>query len=203
MFVLAAVARVSLRQLWLRGRVVLPLVAGLAIFVPFVREGGAGYDVGPLTVHQEGLEVAALAAAKASIGALSAALLVTTTGFAGILRGLEDLRVPRAFVLIAGFTYRYLFVIAGEADRMRSAVLARGYRPRTALHAGAMGRVAGSLFVRSHARGERVHQAMLARGWRGSMPRLVPLHFGGSDAAFVALVTLPLIALRIGLGISA
>jgi energy-coupling factor transporter transmembrane protein EcfT len=57
--------------------------------------------------------------------------------------------------------------------------------------------------VRSHARGERVHQAMLARGWRGSMPRLVPLHFAGSDAAFVALVILPLITLRLGLGIFA
>ena len=200
--VLAALARVPPKQLWLRIRVVLPLVLLLAIFVPFVRPGGAEYEVGPLTVHQGGLEVMALIAAKATIGALSAALLLTTTGFAGILRGLEGLRVPRAFVLITGFTYRYLFVIAEEVRRMRSAVVARGYRPKTALRAGAMGRVAGTLFVRSHDRGERVYRAMLARGWNGSMPHLVQLRLQAADAVFLAAVVVPLLALRVALGLT-
>jgi len=200
--IVAALGRVPPRALWLRVRVVLPLVLGLAIFVPFVRPGGARYQLGPLTVHERGLEVMAAASAKATIGALSAALLLTTTGFPGILRGLEGLRVPRAFVLITGFAYRYLFVIGEEIGRMRAALVARGYRPRNALRAGAMGRVAGALFVRSHARGERVHRAMLARGWSGSMPHLVPLRLRAADAAFVASLVVPLVALRVGLGVA-
>ncbi len=37
---------------------------------------------------------------------------------------------------------------------------------------GATARGVGSLFVRSYERGERVHLAMLSRGWTGRMPPL-------------------------------
>jgi cobalt/nickel transport system permease protein len=80
---------------------------------------------------------------------------------------------------------------------MRAALLARGYSPRHALHAGAMGRVATALFLRSYGRGERVYLAMLARGYRGSMPQLAPLSFGRADTAFVALVLLAVLAARL------
>ena len=49
-----------------------------------------------------------------------------------------------------------------------------------------------------YARGERVYLAMLARGYRGAMPQLVPLSFGRADAAFVALrASLALVPLRV------
>ena len=67
----------------------------------------------------------------------SAVLLGATTTLPHVLRGLEALRVPRLFMLIAAFMYRYLFVIVEEARRMRAALAARGYRPRHALQAGA------------------------------------------------------------------
>ena len=78
---------------------------------------------------------------------------------------------------------------------MRAALLARGYRPRHALQAGPMGRVATAMFLRTYGRGERVYLAMLARGYRGAMPQLVPLSFGRADAVFVALVALALVPL--------
>ena len=59
---------------------------------------------------------------------------------------------------------------------------ARGYRPRTMFGAGAVGRVASALFLRTHARGERVYLAMLSRGYDGRMRHLVPLTFGSADA---------------------
>ena len=40
--------------------------------------------------------------------------------------------MPRLLMLIAAFMYRYLFVIVEEVGRMRAALAARGYRPRTA-----------------------------------------------------------------------
>jgi cobalt/nickel transport system permease protein len=192
--VYAAVARVRPLDLWRRVRVLLPFVLLAAALLPFVRTGGAALELGPLTVHSEGLKSFATIAAKASIGMFSAVLLGATTSFPAVLRGLEAMRVPRLPVLIAAFMYRYLFVIAGEAGRMRAALLARGYDPRHALHAGAMGRVATALFLRSYGRGERVYLAMLARGYRGSMPQLAPLTFGRADTAFVALVLLAVVA---------
>jgi cobalt/nickel transport system permease protein len=193
----AAVARVPARELWRRVRVVLPLVLFVALFLPFGRPGGRAFELGPVTLHEAGLAILAAVAVKAAIGTLSAALLGATTTFPDVLRGLEALRVPRTLVLIAGFMYRYLFVIVEEVGRMRSALVSRGYRPRHALQAGPMGRVATAMFLRTYGRGERVHLAMLARGYRGAMPQLVPLALRRADVLFVALVVLALVPLRI------
>ena len=193
----AGLARVHPRALWRRVRIVLPLVLAAGALLPFVRTGGEAHDLGPLTAHSAGLAVLAMIAAKAAIGTLSAALLGATTSFPSVLRGLEALRVPRLLVLIAAFMYRYLFVIAGEAGRMRSALVSRGYRPRHALHAGPMGRVATAMFLRTYGRGERVYLAMLARGYRGAMPQLAPLSLARADVAFVAAVLLAVVPLRV------
>jgi len=193
----AVAGRVPPAAIWKRARWVLPLVIAVALLVPLVRDGGAAYALGPLTVHQQGLEVLAMVAAKATIGILAAVVLATTTSFPDVLRALEAMRLPRVMVLIASLMYRYLFVIVEEVGRMRAALVARAYRPRSALRAGALGRVASALFLRTYERGERVHLAMLARGYRGRMPELEPLRFGGGDAAFVLAIVVALVGARI------
>jgi cobalt/nickel transport system permease protein len=193
----AAVAGVPPGVLWRRGRVVLPLVLLAAAFLPFFRSGGAEWTLGPLTVSEVGLETFVAVAAKATIGTVSAVLLGATTTFPDVLRALERLRVPALFVQIAAFMYRYLFVIVDETRRMRAALVSRGYRPRHALQAGAIGRVASAMFVRTYARGERVYLAMLARGYRGAMPQLEALVFGRRDLAFLLLLGLPLALARL------
>jgi cobalt/nickel transport system permease protein len=192
----AAIARVTPRDLWRRVRVVLPLVLAVGALVPFSRSGGETWALGPLTASEAGLVVFAGVAAKAAIGTTSAALLAATTPFPSLLRGLEALRVPRLLTLVAAFMYRYLFVIGDEVARMRLALAARGHRPRHLLHGAAVGRVATALFLRSHARGERVYLAMAARGYRGAMPQLERLRFGAADAAFVAALAATLLVLR-------
>jgi len=194
---IAAAARIPPRAIWRRARFVLPLVLFVAVFVPFLRPGGTAYELGPLTVYEDGLAVLAAVALKATTGTIGAVLLATTTTFPAVLRALESLYVPRLFVLIAAFMYRYLFVIVEEVGRMRAALSSRGYRPRNALQAAAIGRMSSALFLRTYARGERVYLAMQARGYRGEMPQLVPLTFGRGDVAFVALVLLALVPLRV------
>ena len=198
----AARARIKPREIWRRARFVLPPVVLAALFIPLVREGGDTYAFGPLTVHEAGLETLAAVAAKATIGTVSAVLLAATTTFPSVLRGLEALRVPRILILIAAFMYRYLFVIVEEVGRMRAALASRGYSPRNALHAGALGRVATALFLRTYSRGERVYLAMLARGYDGRMRRLVPLAFARADAAFVLAVLGLLVPLRLAAGVA-
>jgi cobalt/nickel transport system permease protein len=193
----AAAARVPAAVVWHRGRLVLLPVLLVAACVPVARSGGDVRALGPVRLHDAGLEVATTVAAKALIGVTAAVLLGAVTAFPALLGGLERLRAPRLLVLIAAMMYRYLFVILGEAERTRAALAARAYRPRTAVHAGALGRVAGTLFLRSYTRGERVHLAMLARGYDGHMPRAAPLRLGGADVAFVALVLLALVPLRV------
>jgi cobalt/nickel transport system permease protein len=203
--VLAAVAaagRVPLRAIWRRSRVVLPLVLAAALLIPIAREGEPVLSLGPLDASREGLLVLGAVAAKAAIGTVSAVLLAATTSVPSIIRGLEAMRVPRLPILVATFMYRYLFVVADELARMRAALAARAYRPRHLLAIRPLGRMAGALFLRSHARGERVYAAMLARGFTGEMPRSEPLRIGRPDAAFVALVALALVPLRAVVGVA-
>jgi cobalt/nickel transport system permease protein len=192
----AVAARVSASDIWRRARFILPLVLLAAASLPFVRKGGPAYELGPLTAYEDGLTVFAAVAVKAAIGTVSAVLLGATTTFPSVLRGLEAMRVPRLLVLIAAFMYRYLFVIVEETARMRAALAARAYRPRSALHAAALGRMATAMFLRTYARGERVYRAMLARGYSGAMPQLSPLVLRRADVLFVAVVLASLVALR-------
>jgi cobalt/nickel transport system permease protein len=192
----AVLARVSPRTLWGRAKVVLPLVLFVAVFVPFVR-AGEPVALGPVTVSREGLETFATVGAKAILGTLSAVLLGATTSFPDVLHALERLKAPRLLVLIAAFMYRYLFTIVDEVQRMRAALAARGYAPRHALQVQAIGRVATALFLRTYERAERVHLAMLARGWRQTMPRLDVLAYSRADAIFLAALATTLLTTRL------
>jgi cobalt/nickel transport system permease protein len=193
---IAAAARIGPGVIWSRARVVLPLVVFVAVFVPFVR-GGEAVDLGPLAVSRDGLTTFAAVSSKALIGTVSAVLLGATTSFPDVLHGLERMRAPRLLTLIAAFMYRYLFVIGGEARRMRVALAARGYRPRHALQVAAIGRVATALFLRTFERGERVYVAMLARGYVGAAPRLRALAFARADVLFLTALAAALVPLRV------
>ena len=193
---IAAAARIGPGVIWSRARVVLPLVVFVAVFVPFVR-GGETIDLGPLAVSRDGLTTFAAVSSKALIGTVSAVLLGATTSFPDVLHGLERMRAPRLLTLIAAFMYRYLFVIGGEARRMRVALAARGYRPRHALQAAAIGRVATALFLRTFERGERVYVARLARGYAGAAPRLRALAFARADVLFLTALAAALVPLRV------
>jgi cobalt/nickel transport system permease protein len=192
----ALLARVRVGTLWTRARAVLPLVLFAGVFLPFVRAGGASVDLGPLTVSEAGLATFATVGVKALLGTVSAVLLGATTAFPDVLHALERLRAPRLLILIAAFMYRYLFVILDEARRMRAALAARGYAPRHALQAATLGRVVTAMFLRTYERAERVHLAMLARGWQQAMPRLDVLTFGRADAVFLAALA-ALVPLRV------
>jgi cobalt/nickel transport system permease protein len=192
---IAAVARVGTGVLWSRVRVIVPLVVFVAAFVPFVR-GGPAVQLGPLELSEAGLETFALVTVKAAIGAVGAVLLGATTSFPDILHGLERLRAPRLLTVIASFMYRYVFVIADEARRMRSALAARAFRPRHLGQVAALGRMVTALFLRSYERGERVYVAMLARGYAGTMPRFSVLSFGRADAVFLVALVIALVPLR-------
>ena len=199
----AATARVGPGVIWRRARVVLPLVLFVGVFVPFLRKGGATHELGPVTVSDAGLAVLGAVAAKATIGTVSAVLLGATTSFPDVLRRLQALRVPRLFTLIAAFMYRYLFVIVEEVHRLRTALAARAYRPRNALQTRPIGKAVTALFLRTYSRGERVHMAMLARGYRGTMHALDPLAFRAIDGVFVAALAGSLIVVRIAVGLAA
>ena len=166
----ARVARVPVRFVAARLAVVVPFLL-MAATVPFVASGPRVEFLG-VRVSEPGLVAGGGIAARALLGATSSILLVATTEVPRLLAGLERLRLPAVLVQIATFMVRYLEVVAGELGRMRRAMVARGHDPRWLWQARPLAAATGALFVRSYERGERVHTAMLARGYTGAMPPL-------------------------------
>jgi cobalt/nickel transport system permease protein len=114
----------------------------------------------------------------------AALLLIATTSFPGICRGLRRLGLPALFVSQLLFLYRYLFVLMEEAMRV---VRARDMRSFGNRGAGmrVFVRIVGTLFLRTVERAERIYGAMLARGFRGDVPSMRHETFRPSDAFFV------------------
>ena len=144
----------------------IPFVA-FAFLLPFVALGPK-VAVGPLWLTEAGLWAAWNILAKATLGMAVAAVLAATTPPAAIVAGLSRLHLPGLMVQIVAFMIRYLEVVRGEAERMRVARAARGFRSRHVRAWPALGGSLGALFIRTYERGERVHTAMLARGYDGS-----------------------------------
>lgn len=165
---LVLVARIRLRFLFVRLAAVLPFIL-FAFLIPFVATGETTEVLG-VTVSVEGLWGAWNVLAKAVLGASVSIVLTATTEIPDILRGLGVLRVPALFTAIATFMIRYLELIADEIGRIRVAMTARAYDPRWIYQARPIAASAGAMFIRSYERGERIHAAMLSRGFTGEMP---------------------------------
>jgi cobalt/nickel transport system permease protein len=199
---LAVVAAVRLPAgvLLRRLRIEVPFLV-FAVLLPLVGRGPrVDVPVVPFTLSHEGLWAGWNIAAKGTLGVLAAVVLSATTPTADLLRGLERLRVPRVLVAIAGFMVRYLDVVVGEADRMRIARVARGDDPRWLWQARATAATGGTLFVRAYERGERVHLAMLARGYDGVLPvpddrRAAPAALGRASVVPAVCVLIAVLAL--------
>ncbi len=186
LFVLAVVATPR-EALWAYGLYALLLVGlarrRLVVEVPFllfavllpVVGQGERVEVLGLPLAREGLWAAWNIVVKGTLGVAASVIVAATTPVPELLRGLERLRLPRAFTTVAGFMVRYADVIADELRRMRVARLSRGYDPRWIWQARAVAATAGALFIRSYERGERVYLAMVSRGYTGSMPVLEDL----------------------------
>jgi cobalt/nickel transport system permease protein len=141
-----------------------------ALILPFVATGPRTEVLG-LSVSEEGLLGAWGLLAKGTLGVLASLLLAATTEPRALLVGLERLRVPAQLVQIMGFMIRYLDVVTDELWRMHVARESRGFRARDPRQWPVVARSVGVLFIRSYERGERVHLAMLSRGYDGKVPR--------------------------------
>jgi len=162
------VARVPFRWLLPRMVVEVPFVL-FAVLMPFIAHGPR-VDVLGLTVSESGLLAAWTLLAKGTLGVIAGLTLAATTTPPELVRGLERLRLPSALVQIAAFMIRYLEVVADDLRRQNIALASRGFVARDPRHWPVLAKSIGALFIRSYERGERVHLAMLSRGYDGRMP---------------------------------
>ena len=128
----------------------------MAISLPLSQAGQAGWTLFVTIV------------VRGTLSFSTALWLVNVMPFDQLLATLRRLQVPDVLLAILSLMYRFLFVLWDELDRMRTARSARMFRKpsawsnwRSAAH------LVGRLLIRALDRADRIHGAMLARGWDG------------------------------------
>jgi len=167
---LLLLTRVPARTVLRRMVIEVPFLV-FAVLLPFVALGDRVQVLG-LSLSADGLLGGFNILAKGTLGVVAAILLSATTRPRDLIVGMQRLRVPGLFVTILSFMVRYLDVVVDDMRRMALARAARGFEARHLGHVPVVARAAGALFIRSYERGERVHLAMVSRGFTGTMPQL-------------------------------
>jgi cobalt/nickel transport system permease protein len=123
--------------------------------------------------HRLGVVAVALAiVAKNSLAFLAMMVLVHVTPFRTLLAAMGRLGLPALIVSTLQFMERQVHILGDELHRMVQARRSRTFRRSSRLDFGRLAGLIGMLFLRSFERGERVHAAMLARGWDGTVRSL-------------------------------
>ena len=174
----SAFSGVGLSRVFLRSLIALPFIL-IALPTVFTKPGDPVFEIPlgliALTGTVEGLEFFASVFIKSWVSVTAAVILTSTTPALGLLSALRSLKLPEILVAVVMLMYRYLFVLVEEAQRMlraraaRSATLGSGSGGSLVWRARSAGGMAGSLFVRTLDRSERIYMAMLARGYDGEI----------------------------------
>jgi cobalt/nickel transport system permease protein len=157
-------------------------LAALALFLaPFV-------IVLALLEGQEGLTAAIRVAGKASAMFLFGLLLTATAPFSRTVQAAQALGLPRLVARVMLLSYRYVYVLADEFFRLRTALRVRGFRNRASRHSyRVVGNVAGTMFVRGADRAEHVAWAMRSRGFDGRCKSLGEFATHRADVLFLTV----------------
>jgi cobalt/nickel transport system permease protein len=166
-FLLVVLAELSFREVTKRLIIVNTFCMFLWLVLPLTFQGAEAFNIGPLSVFRSGIIMSAQITLKTNAILLALMALIATMPFATLGVALNRLQVPDKIVHLLLMTYRYVFVIEQEYQRLIRAAKIRGFRPGTNLHTyRTYAYIIGMLLVRSAARAERVYQAMLCRGFK-------------------------------------
>lgn len=195
---LIGLARLSVRGVATRVAVVNGLILFFWVVVPLTFEGEPLLRLGGFTVTRPGVLFSARITLKSNAVVLAFIALVASSSIATLGHALNHLRVPKKIVYLLLLTYRYVFVIEHEYQRLVRAAKIRGFRPGNNMHTyRTYAYLIGMILVRASARAERVHQAMLCRGFKGRFYCLREFSLSRLDWTWSALMAAAIIGLEI------
>lgn len=154
-----SVAEIPARYIVRRVQLILPLLVMAGLTGPLAKGWEAGFEM-MFSILLRGL-----------VSFLAALWLVNVTPFDCLLDTLQRYGMPKLFAMMLSFMYRFLFVLLDEHTR-----LSQARRMRTLHHITWWGEWTGLargiaiLIIRGLCRAERVHGAMLSRGFHAAEP---------------------------------
>ena len=195
-FPVALVSLAGLPPLFILKKIILlcPFVLAVGIFNPvFDRE--ILLQLGPLGISGGWISFTSiLVRSVLTVGA--AFILVGVTGFTAVCQALEKLGMPQVFAVQLLFLYRYIFVLTEESGRASRARELRSCGKK-GMGLRSFGSMTGHLLLRTWQRAERIHMAMLARGFTGEFHARRQPRFGAPEIRFVLAWSTLFIFLRL------
>lgn len=149
---LATLARIPLPVLLLRSLPPLAFIALASIGVFFFAPDDGAVRFGSALL-------------RGGAAVLASVLLVSTTRFTELVDALRVLRLPHVVTAALGLAFRFLYLLNDELAQLQRAASSRNAERSRRLMLG----LGATAVVRSYARSERVHRAMLARGYDGTL----------------------------------
>lgn len=193
LFTVLLLSRVTLRVLLQRVAVEFSFI-GVVLLGTLFRDGGEIlWQWGWFRITEEGLLVLGSVALRALLSLLMLNLLVLTTSVSDLLEALVQLKTPSLLVAILSSMYRYIEALTAEVTAMRRAAASRNLIGSHQWRRLVVGHSIGSLFIRTYERGDRIYQAMLARGYHGLLIR--SQGFKGGKLDILALTGMAILVL--------
>jgi cobalt/nickel transport system permease protein len=137
---------------------------------------GPGAHLGPFSlpdsiyITRQGVNAAVIFTMRVATCVSAVVLLFLTTPQQMLFKSLRSVGVPKIYVLTLGMTYRYIFVLTNLVRDMYVAKRARTIKSRSMFEEQKWvgGRI-GYTLIRSLDMSEKVHMAMMSRGYNGDV----------------------------------
>ena len=195
-FLLVFLSGLNLFAVAKRLAVVNGLILLIWLILPLTYSGEPVLNIGPFAITRPGIILSAQITLKSNAILLTVIALVSSMSLVTLGHALSLLRIPEKIVFLFLMTVRYIFVIESEYLRLVKAVKIRGFRPGTNIHTyKTYAYLLGMLFVRASARAQRVHQAMMCRGFKGKFYSLYKFSSTRLSWIFSTVMTASLIGL--------
>jgi len=134
---------------------------------------------------------------RAALSLAIVLVLISTTGMARLMDALVALKMPLLMVITLQLIYRYIFVLEEEAVRINRARNSRSFGKKGMSIVVAIA-LLGRLLLKSLSRAERIHYAMVARGFSEKSFAAYHSPWSMSDSVIIAFSCLFLTAVRFG-----
>jgi cobalt/nickel transport system permease protein len=161
----------------------------LWFFLPFSYPGEIVLEIGRFSMTDKGINQTLLITVKANAIVMTTISLIGTSEIFSLAHALIHLRVPSKIVHLFFFFYRYISVIHEEYERLKRAMIVRSFKPRTNAHTyRSIANLIGMLLVKSYERSQRIYNAMLCRGFKGSFHVLSHFEIKRQDILFCIIM---------------
>jgi cobalt/nickel transport system permease protein len=168
------------------------------VLLPLTFEGDIVFELFSFDITKQGLEYCSMITIKSITIVLFFMAFITTMTIGVMGQALQKLHISNKFVFLILMTYRYIFVIGEEYQRLVRAAKIRGFVSKTNIHSyRTYAYIAGMLFVRASLRSKRVHQAMICRGFNGKFHAIDKFYLDRSSILFFIIALSFVIAFQL------